>query len=801
MPRILCLIVFLFVFFAKQSVLLAASVTWTGTINTNWATDANWLGGLAPTAADDVTIPDVATDPVIMGGTMAVAKSVTVIINAVLTIEANNSLTINGASSTGLYNLGTVQNNGTLRIGNTANTDNYGLFNDGTFYNNTGGSLSIDRALLWSSYHNSDTFTNAGKITIGATANAGQYGLQNNTLFFNNAGGEINIDQTTVSSLWNAGGSSFTNAAKITIGGTASTYGLYNFGLFQNNAGGEIRIDRSTDYGLWNQGGTFLNAAKIIIGAVASAGKYGLENRTIFQNNPGGEIRIDRSTILNLRNFSGTFDNNAKISIQTVAGSSQHGLSNAATFNNNACATLTMLAPLLNTDNFTNSGLINLNTLEVHGSNTALVDNGVLSYPQGTPIPNVINNDFIIRPISGGPVIPNALQQGAMLSFTAGATWYLDSTLTLPAGTYNQAANTFTPLAGLRQCLTNRLYFTVTDNPNTCTRLVFTQVAYDGTPPLVFCPANIIRSADANSCNAAVLYAPPTAFDNCGTVASVLSVPPTLPSGATFPSGVTSLIWEATDAAGLTARCTFTVTIMDTQIPIISCSGNQSVGTAPNRCDANVTYDVELFNCEVMFVPKNRCDANVTYDTPTASDNCALAPDSPALQIGPASGAVFPKGQTFVVWRAVDLAGNIRTCSFRVTVNDTQAPTITCPTVAPTTVAANSCNSAAVTYSTPTATDNCTPSPTVARTGGPASGSTFTALPGRVANISRLRCGQPSISATAPRVSRRGAEWRGFLQSAAQDFLSLRPCVSLPQTLHFCFIRQGYGKHLYFKRL
>jgi hypothetical protein len=54
----------------------------------------------------------------------------------------------------------------------------------------------------------------------------------------------------------------------------------------------------------------------------------------------------------------------------------------------------------------------------------------------------------------------------------------------------------------------------------------------------------------------------------------------------------------------------------------------------------------------------------------------------------PASGTVFPKGSTTVTCNVSDASGNAATpCSFTVTVNDTQPPTITCPANISTTTA------------------------------------------------------------------------------------------------------------------
>jgi len=226
----------------------------------------------------------------------------------------------------------------------------------------------------------------------------------------------------------------------------------------------------------------------------------------------------------------------------------------------------------------------------------------------------------------------------------------------------------------------------------------FTVTVSDGESPGLACPADITRSADAGLCSAAVTYATPTYSDNCAG-GGIALVPPSLSSGSTFPAGTSSVVWEATDATGLTKRCTFTVTVNDTQQPNISCPANQTVGNTPGSCSAAVNYPI-----------------------PTYSDNCVGG--GAALQSGLPSGGIFPKGQTTVVWRATDAVGLTKTCSFRITVNDTENPVIACPSSQSKTADAGLCT-ALTTYSTPTVTDNCAPAPPVVRVSGPASGSTF----------------------------------------------------------------------------
>src|SRR6185436_6743306 len=64
-------------------------------------------------------------------------------------------------------------------------------------------------------------------------------------------------------------------------------------------------------------------------------------------------------------------------------------------------------------------------------------------------------------------------------------------------------------------------------------------------------------------------------------------------------------------------------------------------------------------------------------------------------------------GVTTVTNTATDSSGNVSTCSFTVTVQDAQAPTLTCPpdmTVAPN---AGVCIATGVVLGTPEASDNC----------------------------------------------------------------------------------------------
>ena len=132
----------------------------------------------------------------------------------------------------------------------------------------------------------------------------------------------------------------------------------------------------------------------------------------------------------------------------------------------------------------------------------------------------------------------------------------------------------------------------------------------------------------------------------------------------------------ATDASGNTATCTFTVTVNDTENPVITCPANITVNNGAGLCGANVTFAA------------------------TATDNCP----GTTISYSPASGSLFPIGTTTVTATATDASGNTASCTFTVTVADAENPTIICP--APVTVTTTGCY-ATVALGSPVVTDNC----------------------------------------------------------------------------------------------
>ncbi len=229
----------------------------------------------------------------------------------------------------------------------------------------------------------------------------------------------------------------------------------------------------------------------------------------------------------------------------------------------------------------------------------------------------------------------------------------------------------------------------------------FTVTVSDNEAPAVTVPANISVVAAPGNSSAVVNYPAPSATDNVGVFSGPTRTAG-LASGASFPIGVTTVTFSATDAAGNTGSNTFTVTVTepDTTPPVITVPTDIVASTDPGASSAVVTYA-----------------------TPTATDNVGVT-SGPTRTAGPASGASFPLGTTTVTYSAEDAAGNTNTASFTVTVTDDEAPSLNVPSNIAVSTDPGS-DTAVVLYSMPTATDNVAvvSGPTLAT--GLASGSAF----------------------------------------------------------------------------
>ena len=69
-------------------------------------------------------------------------------------------------------------------------------------------------------------------------------------------------------------------------------------------------------------------------------------------------------------------------------------------------------------------------------------------------------------------------------------------------------------------------------------------------------------------------------------------------SGSDFPVGTTVNTYSVTDEAGNTATCSFQVTVVDDEVPVINCPDDVTITNDPGECSAVAQYSVRTSdNC------------------------------------------------------------------------------------------------------------------------------------------------------------------------------------------------------------
>ncbi len=100
---------------------------------------------------------------------------------------------------------------------------------------------------------------------------------------------------------------------------------------------------------------------------------------------------------------------------------------------------------------------------------------------------------------------------------------------------------------------------TATDATGNESSSTVTVTVTDDQAPVLVCPDDI----SASGCAAEVEFDLPSLIDNCAFDTAQLVLTEGLPSGATFPLGVTVQTFTYTDPAGVTAECTFEIAVVE----------------------------------------------------------------------------------------------------------------------------------------------------------------------------------------------------------------------------------------------
>ena len=248
----------------------------------------------------------------------------------------------------------------------------------------------------------------------------------------------------------------------------------------------------------------------------------------------------------------------------------------------------------------------------------------------------------------------NCSNSPATVSFTV---WGPDNSI---SGPFTNGVFTYSFKPGISQVEWN-----VSDDSGNIETCIQTVEIIDNQRPTLFCPTAIYVRLDNTPgiCGAIIpdnrLDA--TASDNCGQVTlrhnyGLWSITQSL-KGATFPVGITTVIWTATDAAGNISECEITVEVTDKEPPRFV------------NCPSGTTFKIGLFS--------GSCEGGAIWSIPVATDNCGL--DKVIQTKGPDQGSTLPVGTYDIEYMAIDLSGNTAICSFKIEVSDTESPVVVCP--------------------------------------------------------------------------------------------------------------------------
>jgi gliding motility-associated-like protein len=313
-----------------------------------------------------------------------------------------------------------------------------------------------------------------------------------------------------------------------------------------------------------------------------------------------------------------------------------------------------------------------------------VVDNAVMAF-QNFPVSQIIS-------------LPSTICDTAVTWITP---TFVGSLCTAPVLTSNIANGSVLPIG------THLITYTLTNSAGAqITKSFSIQVVDEVAPVLSGCPPNITLST-GSGCTVVHTWPPVTATDNCDTNVNIASA---YQSGDAFPPGETTVRILAVDNGFNYDTCEFKVFVIGSSMPsITNCPQNQL-----------------LIGCEG--VP--------TWITPSVSGFCT----TPVLTVTHNSGDVFPIGVTTVTYTATT-ASDTATCSFKITVNESIAPSFACPSNITVDVSGRvisdannfvqnithnaACTGVTLNFNDPTANDNCS-NVVVSQTSGGLSGTSFT---------------------------------------------------------------------------
>ncbi|MDX1476121.1 MAG: T9SS type A sorting domain-containing protein [Saprospiraceae bacterium] len=198
----------------------------------------------------------------------------------------------------------------------------------------------------------------------------------------------------------------------------------------------------------------------------------------------------------------------------------------------------------------------------------------------------------------------------------------------------------------------------------------------DTVPPDLTCPADITMGTDFNECFKSYVLPDPGATDICSDDNLIIekytisTIPGMHNPGEVveLDPGVHLLTISATDACGNTATCSYTITVVDDQAPVVACN-NFSTNLSPMGMSFLQANSIQFFvedNCEIDSIAIRRM-----------TDNCDQPQDTvfgPSVKFCCADVGI-PVMVSFI---AIDAAGNAASCMIEVEVKDVDPPDAQC---------------------------------------------------------------------------------------------------------------------------
>ncbi|HEV2042504.1 MAG TPA: HYR domain-containing protein, partial [Casimicrobiaceae bacterium] len=191
-------------------------------------------------------------------------------------------------------------------------------------------------------------------------------------------------------------------------------------------------------------------------------------------------------------------------------------------------------------------------------------------------------------------------------------------------------------------------------------------------PPVIIPPPNLVVTTapsalsgnvrlasvgwTVGTCAAVVNPGVATATDDAGGVTIAGARSDGLSLDAAYPKGMTTITWTATDAGGLSATASQTVTVEDKEKPSVNAPADIST-----RIDRAATT------------------ATVVVGSAVAADNCPGVTVAGARGDGAELSAPYPVGLTTITWTATDASGNTGSANQQITVSGNKPPVIAAP--------------------------------------------------------------------------------------------------------------------------